>query len=264
MWRVVCGWPALFLQPSYTLSKRQGVQELHFIWDLISFFSTVLFCSCLIYEGSKDDQVARFWLFAECFCCNFTDLLSPIWQHSLVQSYTTLLMSSIGLQHDGQQEVARDLMQTSFLPKKFRLPKTQPWPSSNPKLNASNSHAQLFPINYDRSKGIMKGIILRSCISAMSCSWGFRIRGTRVPHALCACCAKVGYFGPVSSDGKGDHNNYCVPIHRTAQILTYAKNSDRAIFHTENAGLLSRSTVFALQIYASLVVGGLQGGHGNG
>ena len=31
---------------------------------------------------------------------------------------------------------------------------------------------------------------------------------------------KVGYFGPIFPDGQGDHSNYCVPIHRTVQILT--------------------------------------------
>ena len=67
----------------------------------------------------------------------------------------------------------------------------------------------------------------------------------------------VGYFGPVSPDGQGDRNNRCVPVHRTAQILTRSKNSDKAMFHTENAGLLSKSAVFALQTYASPGVGGL-------
>ena len=32
------------------------------------------------------------------------------------------------------------------------------------------------------------------------------------------------------------------------------------MFHTENAGVLSKSAVFTLRTYASLVVGGLQGG----
>ena len=73
---------------------------------------------------------------------------------------------------------------------------------------------------------------------------------------------KVGSFGPVSPDGQGDRNNYCVLAHRTAQILTQSKNLDKAMFHTENAGLLSKSAVFALQTHPSLVVGGLQSGHG--
>ena len=34
------------------------------------------------------------------------------------------------------------------------------------------------------------------------------------------------------------------------------------MFHPENGRLLSKSAVFALRTYASLVVGGLQGGHG--
>ena len=47
---------------------------------------------------------------------------------------------------------------------------------------------------------------------------------------------------------------------RTAHILTRSKHSDKA-FRTETR-LLSKSAVFALWTYASLVVGGLQGGHG--
>ena len=80
------------------------------------------------------------------------------------------------------------------------------------------------------------------------------------------CCARavrrVGYFGPVPPGGQGDRNNYCAPIHRTAQILTQSKNSDKVVFHTENAGLMSKSAVFALRMYASRVVGDLQSGHG--
>ena len=34
------------------------------------------------------------------------------------------------------------------------------------------------------------------------------------------------------------------------------------MFHTEIAGLLSKSAVFALRMHASRVVGGVQGGHG--
>ena len=34
------------------------------------------------------------------------------------------------------------------------------------------------------------------------------------------------------------------------------------MFQTQTAGLLSKSAVFALRTYASLMVGGLQGGHG--
>ena len=67
---------------------------------------------------------------------------------------------------------------------------------------------------------------------------------------------------PFSPDGQGDRSNYRVPIHRTAQILTQSKNSDKAVFHAENATLLSKSAVFALRTHASRVVGGLQGGHG--
>ena len=73
---------------------------------------------------------------------------------------------------------------------------------------------------------------------------------------------KVGYFGSVSPDGQGDRSNYGVPIRRTAQILTQSKNSDKVMFHTENAGLLSKSAASALRTHASLVVGGLQDGHG--
>ena len=50
-------------------------------------------------------------------------------------------------------------------------------------------------------------------------------------------------------------------MHSTAQILAQPEDSDNAMFHTENAGLLSKSAVFALRAYASPVVGGLQGGH---
>ena len=53
---------------------------------------------------------------------------------------------------------------------------------------------------------------------------------------------KVGHFGPVSPDGQGGCNNYCVPRHRTAQILTQSKNSDdelkQSMLHTENAECL--------------------------
>ena len=44
--------------------------------------------------------------------------------------------------------------------------------------------------------------------------------------------------------------DYCVPIRRTAQILTQSHNSDneekQTIFPTENVRLLSKSAVFAL------------------
>ena len=62
-----------------------------------------------------------------------------------------------------------------------------------------------------------------------------------------APCAvrKVGYLGPVSPDGQGDRNHYFSPAHRTAPTLTQSKHSDKAVFHTENAGLLSTSAVFS-------------------
>ena len=41
-------------------------------------------------------------------------------------------------------------------------------------------------------------------------------------------------------------------VHRTAQISPECKNSAEAMFHTANAGLLSKSAVFALRMYASL------------
>ena len=53
---------------------------------------------------------------------------------------------------------------------------------------------------------------------------------------VCSCARamqKVGYYGPVSPDGQGDCDHYCVHMHKTAQILTQSKNSDKAIFHTE-------------------------------
>ena len=69
-------------------------------------------------------------------------------------------------------------------------------------------------------------------------------------------------FGPV---GQAYCCNYYVPIHWTAWILTQSKNSDnelqQTMFHTENARLLCKSAVCALQPYASLLVGGLQGCH---
>ena len=72
----------------------------------------------------------------------------------------------------------------------------------------------------------------------------------RSARAVPALMQKVGYFGPVSPDGQGDHSNYCVPMRRTAQILTQPKNSDndlkQTMFHTENARLLCKSAVFAL------------------
>ena len=77
---------------------------------------------------------------------------------------------------------------------------------------------------------------------------------------------KLGYFGRVFPNGRGDRNIYCVPMTRTTQILTQSKNSDNelkeTVFHTENARLLSKSAVFALRTYGSLVVDGLQGGNG--
>ena len=53
--------------------------------------------------------------------------------------------------------------------------------------------------------------------------------GSRGAHlALCPRCARavrqVGYFAPVFPDGQGDRGNYCVPVHRTTQILTQSKN----------------------------------------
>ena len=77
---------------------------------------------------------------------------------------------------------------------------------------------------------------------------------------------KVGYFRPVVPNGQGDCINYCVPMHKTAQILTQSHNSDhelnQPLFHTETARLLSASAVFALWTFVSPVVGGFQGGHG--
>ena len=77
-------------------------------------------------------------------------------------------------------------------------------------------------------------------------------------RARCAKSRLFFYFGPISPDGQGDN---CVPVHRTAQFLIQSKHSDKAVFHSENAGLLSKSAVFALQTYASRAAGGLQGVH---
>ena len=67
-----------------------------------------------------------------------------------------------------------------------------------------------------------------------------------VPTMVARCARavrKVGYFGPVFPDGQGDCGNHCVPMHRTAQILTQSKNSHneltQTIFRTKNARLLS-------------------------
>ena len=72
--------------------------------------------------------------------------------------------------------------------------------------------------------------------------WGRTVRCARAVR-------KVGYFGPVSPDGRGDRSNCCVPMRRTAQILTQSKNSDdelkQTTFHTENATSLSECAVFA-------------------
>ena len=86
------------------------------------------------------------------------------------------------------------------------------------------------------------------------------------PNTVPALCEKVGNFRPVFPYGQGDCSTFCVPIPRTAQILTMSKNSDnelkQTMFHTENARLLSESAVSALWTYASPVAGGFQGGHG--
>ena len=91
------------------------------------------------------------------------------------------------------------------------------------------------------------------------------------PRGCTVRCAralrKVGYFRPVSPDGQRDRSNYCVPVCRTAQILTQSNNSEdelnQPMFHTENARLLSESAVLAPWAYAPPVVGGLQGGRRN-
>ena len=76
-------------------------------------------------------------------------------------------------------------------------------------------------------------------------------------RALCPRCAKTPpMLDPCSPDGQGDRSNCRVPMHRTAQILTQSKNSDNAVFHAENATLLSKSAVFALRMHASRVWGG--------
>ena len=53
-------------------------------------------------------------------------------------------------------------------------------------------------------------------------------------------------------------SNYCVPIHRIAQVLTQSHNSDHELhqpmFHTENVRLLSEHASFALCTSASLVL----------
>ena len=80
----------------------------------------------------------------------------------------------------------------------------------------------------------------------------------------CACAVRaVGYFGHVLPDGAGDRSNDCVPIRRTAQILTQSKNSDnelkQTVFPTEKAGLRSKSAVFAPWTSSPPVVGRFSG-----
>ena len=81
--------------------------------------------------------------------------------------------------------------------------------------------------------------------------------------AVCVLCKKQGVFRLVSPNGQADRGKYCVPIHWTARILTRSKNSNNTLkqtmFQIENARLLFKSAVFALRLYASPVVGGLQG-----
>ena len=94
-------------------------------------------------------------------------------------------------------------------------------------------------------------------MSPSRCWCGFRFglwrnsmrHQTQRGHTVrCACAVrKVGYLGPVFPDGQGDRSNCCVPIHRTAPILTQSKNSDSE-FHPENAAVQSKSAVFALSM----------------
>ena len=64
------------------------------------------------------------------------------------------------------------------------------------------------------------------------------------------CTKSTNHSRPIFPDGQGDRGNYCVPMRRTAPILTQSKNSDnelkQTMFHTENASLLSESAVFVL------------------
>ena len=67
---------------------------------------------------------------------------------------------------------------------------------------------------------------------------------------------KVGYFAPIFPDDQGDRSSYCVPIHRTTQILSHSKTSDnelkRTIFPTKN------DCCFCLVDVAPVVVGGFR------
>ena len=58
---------------------------------------------------------------------------------------------------------------------------------------------------------------------------------------------KLGHFRLMVPDDQSDGGNYCVPPHGTAQIPTQSKSSDneakQTVFHTENAGLLSKSAI---------------------
>ena len=82
----------------------------------------------------------------------------------------------------------------------------------------------------------------------------------------CARAVRNTHLGPISPDGRGDHSTFCVPMCRTAQILTQSQHSgnelNRPTFPTNNAGLLSVSACFPPGDVALPVVGGLQSGHG--
>ena len=80
-------------------------------------------------------------------------------------------------------------------------------------------------------------------------------------HTVRMQCARSGKL----SHGQGNCGDYCVPIHRTAQIPIQSQDSDnelkQTMFQTENPRVLSEPAVFALCTYASRLVGGFQGGH---
>ena len=70
-------------------------------------------------------------------------------------------------------------------------------------------------------------------------------QSTPTGGALCAVPALCVHCVKSRLDGQGDRSNYCVPIHRTAQILAQSKISGdgfkQTIFPTKNVRLLSKS-----------------------
>ena len=135
-------------------------------------------------------------------------------------------------------------------------------PKGPVQFNSLTKHAVLF---FFGGSGLgQHGRVMQSSPALEKCPVS-ELKSAMIGVAVCAV-RKVGYFGSVFHYEQGDHSNYCVPRHRTTQILTQSKNSDndlkQTVFHTENARLLSESAVFAFVDEAPPLVGGFQGGNG--